>query len=81
MNTILSSNLSGIARVTRVIVGFTLMSSVMFYSHEVPVWVSLIAVYPVITAMMAWDPLYAVLSKVQLLVGPLENNRKMPLVR
>jgi hypothetical protein len=79
MNTILDNNMTGVGRVVRMLIGFALVSSVMFFGDEVPAWVSLFAVYPVITAIMAWEPLYAALLKARLLVGPFEHGRKAPL--
>ena len=80
MNTILNDNVTAFGRTERFIVGIALISCVMFFSDVVPAWVALIAVYPVITAIMAWDPLFAVFLKLRSLVGPLEYGRKTTLV-
>jgi hypothetical protein len=60
MNTLLKENLDVWEMGARLLLGVLVLSVIMF-SSIVPVWVSLIAVYPVITAIMAWDPVYALI--------------------
>jgi hypothetical protein len=59
MKTLLSSNLCLRERGGRYLVGALLIASVMAQVPGVPVWVALMAMYPIGTAIMAWDPLYA----------------------
>jgi hypothetical protein len=59
MKTLLSSNLCLRERGSRYFVGALLIASVMAQLPGVPVWIALMAVYPIGTAIMAWDPLYA----------------------
>ena len=79
MNTILDSNIAYVERVARMGIGFALVSSVMFFGSVVPAWVSLFAVYPVITAIMAWDPIYAAVLKARCFVEPLGHGHNTPL--
>ena len=81
MNTILDSNIAYVERVIRMLIGFAFVSSVMFFGNEVPAWVSLFAVYPLITAIMAWDPLYAAILKTRLLVGSFGHGHKASMAR
>jgi hypothetical protein len=62
MKTFLSSNLCLQERGSRYFVGALLIASVMAQLPGVPVWVALLAVYPIGTAIMAWDPLFALLE-------------------
>lgn len=80
MNTILENNITVCGRNERLFVGIALIASVMFFGEVVPAWVTLLAVYPVITAIMLWDPIFAAVLKMRSLVGPLEFGRKTPLV-
>lgn len=79
MDTILKGNVSVYGRAERLLVGIVLVSSVMFYGSVVPPWVSLLAVYPLITSIMAWDPIFAVVLKARSLFGPLDHGRKSPM--
>jgi hypothetical protein len=60
METILNSNISFAERVARVLLGVMLLSGVML-SGVLPVWFALLAVYPLFSAIIAWDPLNALL--------------------
>ena len=80
MNTILKDNITVCGRSERLFVGIALIASVMFFGNVVPLWLTLVAVYPVITAIMSWDPIFAAFLKVRSLVGPLEYGRKTPVV-
>ena len=79
MNSILDSNMTNLERVIRMLIGFSLVSSVMFFGSMVPPWVALYAVYPLITAIMAWDPIYAGVLKARLIIGPLGHGHKASL--
>ena len=53
-------------KVNRLIVGFGLIIFAMTMSGTPP-WIALAALYPILTAIVAWDPVYAVytmLSKI-----------------
>jgi len=63
MDTTLNSNVNFFEVVGRILVGIALLASVIF-NAGVPVWFALLAIYPVMTAIIAWDPIYAVASKV-----------------
>ena len=54
---------SFIERGLRLLIAFSLVSLVLF--QELPSWSALIAVYPFTTALVAWDPVYAVIQSIQ----------------
>jgi len=58
MNEFLKENLSAVEVGIRFLSGALLLAVIMI-NGIVPVWFALIAVYPVITAIMVWDPVYA----------------------
>jgi hypothetical protein len=80
MESILNSNITLNERVGRVLVGMALISAVML-NTAIPVWFALLAVYPVISAIMAWDPIYAVVFKVRPWIESLQHNHKPSLAR
>jgi len=63
MDTTLNSNVNIYEVVGRILAGIVLLASVIF-NTVVPVWFALLAIYPVMTAIIAWDPIYAVVLKV-----------------
>ncbi|MDT8385480.1 MAG: DUF2892 domain-containing protein [Gammaproteobacteria bacterium] len=80
MNTLLSRNMTDYEVIGRLFTGAALISGVMFFSDTVPPWVALVAVYPVMTAITAWDPLYATLIKMRSFIVPAHHgHRKLPL--
>lgn len=79
MSSILDSNMTNLGRVIRMLIGFALVSSVMLFGNMVPPWIALYAVYPLITAIMAWDPLFAAMFKARLIVGPFGHGHKASL--
>jgi len=60
-------NVIPLERLIRLAVGGVLIA-VIFYPSVTAFWLALLAVYPVMTAIMAWDPLYALMeqAKVQM---------------
>jgi hypothetical protein len=64
MNEFLKENLGTVGVVIRLMLGALLLAAILV-SNVVPVWVALIAVYPVITAIMIWDPVYAAIRFVR----------------
>ncbi len=59
MSTLTHSPLTAWDRVARLLLGGLLIGLVMSFAPVVPAWLALLATYPVLTAIMAWDPLYA----------------------
>jgi hypothetical protein len=58
-------NVKPLERLTRLMVGGVLIAAI-YYPGVTAYWLALLAVYPVITAIMAWDPLYAALAQLKL---------------
>lgn len=58
MKELLKENLGIVEVGVRFLSGALLLAVIMINSIA-PVWFALIAVYPVATAIMSWDPLYA----------------------
>ena len=82
MNTILNSNITMYEKGNRILVGIALLASVML-GDMVPVWFALIAIYPIITAIIAWDPMYAAFCatvlKARSFAASLHRSHKIPL--
>lgn len=53
--------LSIAARLIRTALGSLLIALVLLVD-QMPIWFALLATYPLFTAMMTWDPFYAVLG-------------------
>ena len=51
-------NLRFYDRINRAIIGSMMLLATMATSG-IPPWVALLALYPILTAIIAWDPLYA----------------------
>lgn len=58
MKTFFDTNIRGTENATRYLLGATLIAFTM-YAQFAPVWLALVAIYPVVTAIIAWDPVYA----------------------
>lgn len=63
MRELLKENIGTWEMGIRFLLGAALLSAAMF-DVDAAVWIALFAIYPVITAIMAWDPLYAVFSQI-----------------
>ena len=55
----MNSNLGIIESITRHAVGFGLIIAVLTLP-QIPAWLALLAIYPVFTAILKWDPFYEV---------------------
>jgi hypothetical protein len=55
----MNSNLGNIERLTRHVFGFGLIIAVLTLP-QVPAWLALLAIYPLFTAILKWDPFYEV---------------------
>lgn len=58
MKTMFESNIRVSEDIARYLLGALLIASVMVVPFA-PVWLALIAIYPIVTAIMFWDPVYA----------------------
>jgi hypothetical protein len=52
------SNLGKFEKIARLTLGAVLIGMVMQIPNA-PVWLALVATYPIFTAILAWDPIYA----------------------
>jgi hypothetical protein len=68
MNEFLKENMGAVEVVIRFLSGALLLAVIMINSI-VPVWFALLAIYPVVTAIMAWDPVYAAVRLLRLNVA------------
>lgn len=69
MNELLKENLGIVETGVRYFTGALLLAFILISSSIIPAWVALIAVYPVVTAIMAWDPVYAAIHVLRLNVA------------
>ena len=60
MRELLKENMGTMETGFRFLLGTLLLALAMF-GIETAAWVALLAIYPVITAIMAWDPVYAII--------------------
>lgn len=58
MKTFLDANIRLSENVVRYVLGALLIGLVMYVPFA-PVWLALVAIYPIVTAIISWDPLYA----------------------
>ncbi len=61
MTSLLAQNLGRTETSLRWILGGGLIMAVLSSAYT-PAWLALLAAYPVFTAILAWDPLYAMLG-------------------
>ena len=54
-------NLSFYDRINRAIIGSIMLIATMATS-SIPPWVALLTLYPILTAIIVWDPFYAIFS-------------------
>lgn len=64
MTDALYGNVTSFERLARLVVGGILIA-VIFNPGVSAYWLALLAVYPIITAIMAWDPLYALMDQLK----------------
>lgn len=76
MNEFLKENLGAVGVVIRLMLGALLLATTLV-SNAVPVWVALFAVYPVMTAIMIWDPVYAAIRFVRANIAGNPHNLKV----
>jgi hypothetical protein len=55
----MSFNLSVYDRINRAIIGSIMLIATMA-TTSIPPWVALLTLYPILTAIIVWDPLYAI---------------------
>lgn len=68
MRDLLKENISSMEIGFRFSLGAALIAAAMFgnemFGGENLTWTALLAVYPVVTAFMAWDPVYAIAQEI-----------------
>lgn len=64
---IMDFNVSFYDRINRLVMGSLLLIAMMA-SASIPAWLTLIPLYPILTAIAAWDPLYAVFNLARCLI-------------
>lgn len=69
-NLFLNKNIGVLDIIIRLILGAAPISIIMS-NNTSAIWIALLAVYPIITAIMAWDPLYAVVNS---LISPVKKS-------
>lgn len=74
-NLFLDKNMSTEETSIRFSIGAVLLSTILL-STSSSAWIGLLAVYPVITAIMAWDPLYATINS--LFAKVRKSHQKVP---
>ncbi len=65
---IMDFNVSFYDRINRLVLGSLLLIAMMAMA-SIPAWLSLIPLYPILTAIAAWDPLYAILNLARSLIA------------
>jgi hypothetical protein len=65
---IMDFNVSFYDKVNRLVMGSLLLIAMMTMD-SVPAWLSLIPLYPILTSIAGWDPLYAVFNLARKLVA------------
>lgn len=75
MAMLLQGNMTTVEMVLRVLLGIALLAGVMS-NGLLPIWAALVAVYPVITAMISWDPVYALVASLRAPFAVAPQSRK-----
>lgn len=68
MKTFFDTNIRCTEDITRYVLGALLIGFVM-YVQFAPAWLALVAIYPIITAIIAWDPVYAAIRLLKAFLG------------
>jgi len=55
----MTNNLSIFNRTIRLITGFSIIGAVLSL-EQMPTWLILLSIYPIFTAIINWDPFYAI---------------------
>lgn len=58
-------NVMPIERLARVVVGSIMLAAIFYPDVTAFKWLALVAIYPFMTAIMAWDPLYALVGQLK----------------
>ena len=74
------NNLSNVERVARLFIGCSLIGSVMFLPgpFQYLILMPLIGIYPCLTAIVGWDPVYYVFGIKQTRLGSFIENNLLP---
>lgn len=72
MRDLLKENIGSVEMGFRFLLGAALIAVTMFgdkmFGSEMLIWMALLSVYPVVTAFMSWDPIYAIAHSIILKV-------------
>lgn len=68
MKTFFDANICGTENITRYALGALLIVLTM-QAQFAPVWLALVAIYPIVTAIIAWDPIYAAIRLLKAVLG------------
>jgi len=60
---VMNFNMSLYDRINRIVIGSVMLIATMA-TNSIPPWVALLTLYPMLTAIIAWDPLYAIFEAV-----------------
>jgi uncharacterized protein (DUF983 family) len=58
---IMNLNMGFYDRINRIVIGSMILIAIMA-TNSLPPWVTLLTLYPILTAIIAWDPIYAMLG-------------------
>ena len=65
---IMDFNVGFYDKVNRLVMGSLLLIAMMAM-ESIPAWLTLVPAYPILTAIAAWDPLYAVFNLTRKAIG------------
>ena len=60
---VMNFNMSFYDRINRIVIGSMMLVATMA-TNSIPPWVALLTLYPILTAIVAWDPLYAIIGAI-----------------
>lgn len=66
---IMDFNMSTYDRINRLVLGSMLLIAIMVATDSIPSWLALMPLYPILTAIIAWDPVYALFNLVRRLLA------------
>jgi hypothetical protein len=72
----MTRNINTFDRITRFVTGFAIIAAVLTMD-QIPAWFTLLAIFPVFTAIIRWDPLYtlSMIIKGRFTSSPIYTNR------
>jgi len=76
---ILDLNMSTMDCYNRFLVGVTLIGMTLLV-ESIPSWLALLGAYPILTGMVSWDPLYALMIVARNSITSLIKGKQKPLL-